>query len=121
MIGALVATDAKQRAREGREGKGAEGSGAAQREGWEVWVARLRGLLEGAGQRVRGVLARPPPSTYVQVQAGDSLWSLSEAFLGGGMQWRRIAEYNGIANPRGVPRGAFLELPPPPSNVARLW
>ena len=121
MIGALVATDAKQRARDGRGGKGAEGRGAAQREGWEVWVARLRGWLEGAGQRVRGVLARPPPSTYVQVQAGDSLWSLSEAFLGGGMQWRRIAEYNGIANPRGVPRGAFLELPLPPSNVARLW
>lgn len=51
-----------------------------------------------------------PVSTHV-VKAGDTLWDLSEKFLGGGENWKEIADLNGITDPRTLQIGQELKIP----------
>ena len=64
--------------------------------------------------------AQPPvaqpsatPSETLQtytVRAGDNLYRIGLRY---GVPWRRIAEANGITNPRLLPIGKILTIPPP--------
>lgn len=56
----------------------------------------------------------PKPDTAPRrsvVAAGDSLWSIAQRFYGDGGEWRRIAEANGIRDPRRLAAGQTLVLP----------
>jgi 2',3'-cyclic-nucleotide 2'-phosphodiesterase/3'-nucleotidase len=55
--------------------------------------------------------ATPPETlqTYT-VRAGDNLYRIGLRY---GVPWRRIAEANGIINPRLLPIGKVLTIPPP--------
>ena len=52
----------------------------------------------------------PATKTY-QVKAGDTLWELADRFYCAGWQWRRIAQANGIHNPRRLQIGTILVIP----------
>ncbi len=43
---------------------------------------------------------------------GDSLWALAERAYGDPAEWRRIAQANGIENPRLIQAGMNLTIPP---------
>ena len=45
------------------------------------------------------------------VKGGDTLWDLAERHLGGGHNWKQIAELNGIANPKTLQIGQKLKIP----------
>lgn len=49
-----------------------------------------------------------PDNTYT-VQPGDTLWAIGQRF---GVDWRRIAEANGISDPRKLAVGQKLVMPP---------
>jgi LysM repeat protein len=54
-----------------------------------------------------------PDRTKVQVLAeGDSLWALAAEHYGDAGQWRPIARRNSIDNPRLLPVGREIEIPP---------
>ena len=44
------------------------------------------------------------------VKRGDTLWDIAHRFYGSGTQWRRIAEKNGVTNPRTLQIGKVLTL-----------
>ncbi len=50
------------------------------------------------------------PTTYT-VQAGDSLWVVSEKFYGTGYQWKNIATANKIARANTLEKGQVLTVP----------
>jgi nucleoid-associated protein YgaU len=56
----------------------------------------------GSGQRTK---------TH-QVTQGDTLWDIAGAEYGDPQQWRRIADANGIENPRTLQAGQVLTIPP---------
>ena len=67
------------------------------------------------------VAKRNPPQTkkkkkksggriYV-VKRGDTLWDLAVRFYGSGLKWRRIADANGVKNPRLLQIGKRLRIP----------
>jgi len=45
------------------------------------------------------------------VQRGDGLGSIAEEFTGQSSNWRELARYNNISNPRHLREGAILEIP----------
>lgn len=45
------------------------------------------------------------------VRRGDTLWDLAERFYGSGLKWRRIADANGVKNPRLLQIGKRLRIP----------
>jgi nucleoid-associated protein YgaU len=46
------------------------------------------------------------------VTEGDTLWDIAGAEYGDPQQWRRIADANGVENPRTLQVGTVLEIPP---------
>ena len=44
------------------------------------------------------------------VKRGDTLWDIAHRFYGSGTEWRRIAEKNGVTNPRTLQIGKVLTL-----------
>ena len=44
-------------------------------------------------------------------QAGDTLWSLANRYLGSGTRWTEIAELNGIEDETAIPDGTVLSIP----------
>lgn len=46
------------------------------------------------------------------VREGDSLWSIAAVEYGNQGEWRHIAKTNEIVNPRILPPGTLLEIPP---------
>ena len=54
-----------------------------------------------------------PDRTHVHVvQRGDRLSSISARYYRRASEWRRIAEYNGIEDPRRLRSGQLLQIPP---------
>lgn len=51
------------------------------------------------------------PADTVTVNAGDSLWAIAQRVYGDGSQWGRIADANGIRDPRRLAVGAVLTIP----------
>lgn len=64
------------------------------------------GAQEGAGER-----SGERTKTH-QVTQGDTLWDIAGAEYGDPQQWRRIADANGIENPRTLQAGQVLTIPP---------
>ena len=60
---------------------------------------------------VANPLNSPDTTKYHTVRQGDSLWSLAAAEYGDAMQWRAIADANGISNPRRLRPGETLIVP----------
>lgn len=56
-------------------------------------------------RKVRGSTA------FLSVEPGDTLWSISEEVLGGGLRWKALAIHNRIHDPYNIYPGDFLELP----------
>jgi len=46
-----------------------------------------------------------------QVREGDTLYTLSDAYLEDPLQWQTVAEYNGVANPRRLQPGTTVLIP----------
>lgn len=61
----------------------------------------------------------PPPDTPAApagqrrhtVASGDTLWDLAQRYYGNGNQWRKIADANGIRDPRKLRVGTVLTIP----------
>lgn len=51
-------------------------------------------------------------STRHELSSDESLWRLAAEKYGEPRFWRLIARHNGIANPRRIPAGTVLDLPP---------
>jgi len=49
------------------------------------------------------------PDGRIQIQAGDSLWSVAQKFLGNGNRWKELSGYGG--DPRKMPIGTVVGLP----------
>lgn len=45
------------------------------------------------------------------VKSGDTLWDLAERHLGGVQNWERIAQANGVTDPRALQIGTVLRIP----------
>lgn len=45
------------------------------------------------------------------VKRGDTLWDLSQKYLGNPRRWQEIAKLNNITNPRTIPIGKELKIP----------
>jgi LysM repeat protein len=48
--------------------------------------------------------------TYT-VKKGDTLWAISIRYYGSGLSWRKIADANGVRDPRKLPIGKVLRIP----------
>lgn len=63
------------------------------------------------------VVVSPVPAAATQtgsthtVQKGESLWKLAEKYYGSGFEWKKIAEANGLKNPRIIEVGQQLSIP----------
>ena len=47
----------------------------------------------------------------VTVVKGDTLWAIAVKYYGDGSQWKRIAEANGVTDPKKLKIGTVLEIP----------
>lgn len=57
---------------------------------------------------------RPPTKTTAKtyvVKKGDTLWGISIKFYGTGTKWTKIADANGIKNPKALQVGKTLRIP----------
>lgn len=54
--------------------------------------------------------AKPAPRVHV-VKAGDTLWAIAVRFYGNGNKWKRVADANGIRDPRKLRIGTRLTIP----------
>lgn len=54
--------------------------------------------------------AKPAPRAHT-VSAGDTLWAIAVRFLGNGAAWKRIADANGVRDPRKLRIGTRLTIP----------
>lgn len=78
-------------------------------------------LQDSTGPITGGVKPPTPPkpkpdaqktsSRYYEVKRGDTLWAISIHFYGTGVQWRSIADANGIKDPRKLQIGTILRIP----------
>ena len=58
-----------------------------------------------------------PAFTSVKVEPGESLWTLSERWLGTGFRWREIAAANHLASPWDLTVGQRIEIPIRPGTA----
>jgi len=80
-------------------------------------------LASCGGTPDRGVPAGPNETPYTvtedynlgvisyTVQPGDRLGSIAQEFTGRSSNWRKIAEFNSISNPRNLQAGMILDIP----------
>lgn len=87
------------------------------------------GILLLAGACAIAVNVRPQAPSYVQaapksvtvtipaqprtyrIRKGDRLWFIAEYFYGDGHQWHKIADANGIRDPRRIYPGQVIIIP----------
>ena len=73
----------------------------------------LAALAGGAGTSSSAGTKRTDERTAAKsytVKRGDTLWGIAHRFYGSGTEWRRIAEKNGVTNPRTLQIGKVLTL-----------
>lgn len=91
-----------------------------------LWVTLLAGFLLVGCNVPENQSSSPSPTTSARVvttaelrevgvihtfQAGDTLWSLANRYLGSGSRWTEIAELNGIEDETAIPDGTVLSIP----------
>jgi len=91
-----------------------------------LWVILLAGFLLVGCNVPENQSSSPSPTTSARVvttaeqrevsgthtfQAGDTLWSLANRYLGSGSRWTEIAELNGIEDETAIPDGTVLSIP----------
>lgn len=83
-----------------------------------VEMTRVSDVIVGLGPVTGGV--QPPPSTTppasaparsYTVKSGDTLWSISIKYYGTGSKWTKIADANGIKDPKSLKVGKVLRIP----------
>ena len=88
-------------------------SGIPVRATLSVSISEYRTIKE----QLKHIKFESPDHTKVRVlKLGEHLWYLAEQEYGDPAQWRVIAEKNRISNPRLVPAGTELIIPPLESN-----
>lgn len=80
------------------------------------WVepALVASPAERERNRQQATPAATPAATSGRthtIASGDTLWALSERYLGAGTRWQEIADANGIRDPRTLRVGATLRIP----------
>lgn len=75
----------------------------------KVKLGPVTGGAKGAGKRKP---ADGKASTY-RVKGGDTLWGIAHRHYGDGQRWRRIADANGVRDPKRLQIGVVLKLPAP--------
>ena len=73
----------------------------------------LAALAGGSGTASSAGTKRTDERTAAKsytVKRGDTLWDIAHRFYGSGTEWRRIAEKNGVTNPRTLQIGKVLTL-----------
>lgn len=73
---------------------------------------KAKGKAAEADQDAKGSKAKGWPKTYV-VKAGDTLSGIAAKVYDDASEWRRIADKNGIRDPRKLRVGQKLKLPAP--------
>lgn len=75
---------------------------------------RLDSVVPGPVKATVAPAPKPSSSggarTY-RVVRGDTLWALAVKYYGSGLQWRRIADANGVRDPRKLQIGTLLRIP----------
>ncbi len=56
------------------------------------------------------VLTGALETVYYQVRKGDTLWSISEKFLGSGLAYPTLVKLNGLKNPDRIAIGQKLKI-----------
>lgn len=64
------------------------------------------------GARKRSPFESPNRTKARRAEKGAQLWQIADAEYGHPKYWRMIADYNKIYNPRKLPEGELLQLPP---------
>jgi nucleoid-associated protein YgaU len=75
-------------------------------------IERVQNALAPAPAQDAPIESAPAERTYT-VEAGDTLWAISERFYGSGNEWSRIFEANTdqVANPDAIQPGQTLRIP----------
>ena len=68
-------------------------------------------LAEAACGRKEDPAEQPAQDTVYIVHAGDCLWNLAKRFYGDPLQWKRIADANGLRDPYIILIGQSLRIP----------
>ena len=63
-------------------------------------------------EQTEGALNVSSLTKLVTAKAGTNLALIADAHLGDAGEWRKIAKANGIANPRKLPAGMQIQIPP---------
>lgn len=64
------------------------------------------------GERKKSPLESPNRTKARRAEKGAQLWRIANAEYGHPKYWRVIADFNKIYNPRKLPEGSFIQLPP---------
>ncbi len=67
---------------------------------------------ETPGARMRSPFESPDRTKARRASKGTQLWRIADAEYGDPKYWRVIADFNKIYNPRKLPEGRLLQLPP---------
>jgi hypothetical protein len=101
-----------------RSRKRQEGTNAIVRADVNLEIRRAADVDLAVGPVTGGVSKAAPPSTAEEpkvrrytVKAGDTLWAIAQRTYGDGAKWNRIADANGIRDPRTLKVGQVLTLP----------
>lgn len=77
-------------------------------------MSSVRAVASAAKKTDTGLNERPGDEEIpksVTLVKGDTLWDLAVKYYGDGTQWTKIAEANGIKNPKSLQIGTVLEMP----------
>lgn len=77
-------------------------------------MSSVRAVASAAKKTDTGLNERPGDEEIpksVTLVKGDTLWDLAVKYYGDGTQWIKIAEANGIKNPKSLQIGTVLEMP----------
>jgi LysM repeat protein len=75
--------------------------------------AKTTSPTQAAIDAARNLVKTPitPAARFYVTRSGDTLWKISLKFYGTGTRWQRIADANGIKDPRKMPVGKKLRIP----------